>query len=109
MYRVDTNAVTLVVLCQLGTGVGEFKGAYAYFVTGVEQLVGYAQSVDIDAIGAAQINDAIAIWHVLQASMVTGDLRMIQDNGIIWKATNANLWRTQRNGTNLRHDILRRG
>ena len=91
MYRVDANAVALVLLRQLCTGIGELKGAYAYLITGFEQLIGYPQGIDIDPIGAAYINDAVAALHLLQVSMVSGDLWMVQDNGIIWMTSKANL------------------
>ena len=71
-------------------------------------MIGYPLGVDIDPIGAAHVEDEVAALHLLKTSMVAGDLRVVQDNGIIWKTSKANLRSAQRYGTNGRQDLLLR-
>src|SRR6266851_2737539 len=77
---IDTNTVALVMLGQLRSCIGQFEWTYTHLVTGLKQLVCYTLGVDVDMVGAAHIDDAIAPSRLLQASMLSRNLRVIEHN-----------------------------
>src|SRR5260370_35429850 len=85
MVCLNTNAATLIVLGQLGSCVDELEWTNAYFISCFEELVGDTLAIDIDMIGAAQVKKAMAAIALLQASMISGNLWMVQDNAILWQ------------------------
>src|SRR5262245_60331664 len=58
-------------------------------------------------IGATHVNDAIASLHLLQTSVLSRNLWVIEHNSITWQSSNSNDSSSQRNWANLRGDILR--
>src|SRR5579864_2188754 len=107
MVCLNTNAATLIVLGQLGSCVDELEWANAYFISCFEELVGDTLAIDIDMIGAAKVNKAMAAIDLFQASVVAGDLWMVQDNAILWQTANGDDGRVQEQGANLWKRFLR--
>ena len=91
MNCINVDAVTLVLRDQLIACICKPKWADTNDITRIECSDPDRLCIDINVIRTAQISDAVAIpAHALQAGMITGDLRMIQDNCIIGKAPNGN-------------------
>ena len=88
MKRVDANAVALVMLGQLCSGVGQLEGADAHLVASFEHRVGSTLSIDEDAVGAVQVSDAMSTRHLVDTGMVAGDLWMVEDDRVIRLASN---------------------
>src|SRR2546421_7771608 len=54
-------------------------------------MVGDDLRIDVEVIGAAQIIDAVRAVLACHARMIAGNLRVRQDNLIIWHASNGDL------------------
>src|SRR5207245_1074087 len=103
---IDANAVTLVVLGELGTGVDQLEGTDAHLITGLEQLVLDLLTVDIGMVGAAVVDDAVAALHLLQLGMATGDLGVVEHNHVVGGAPDGDEGRAQGNRMDLGNDVL---
>src|SRR5579884_2571333 len=98
MQRIDTNAATLIVLRQLGACKGQLEGADADYIAHFQLLILYLLRIDIDVIGAIQINDAIALLVANQTCVMGGNLGMIENDLVIWQATHSDEGIVQGNG-----------
>src|SRR5438105_4339080 len=98
MRCIDTNTATLILLRQLGSGKCQFKRANANHVICLKILVMYLLRIDIDMIGTLQINDPITFLITNQACMMSGYLRMIEDNLVIWQTSHCDDGILQGNG-----------
>ena len=105
---IDTDAAAFIVRRQFRACIGELVGPDAYLIAGIEQFAGYALSVDIDVVGAAEIDDAIPALHLFQTRVMTRNLGMGENYGVIPVASNGDDGRVERDWTHLGRRFLDR-
>src|SRR5260370_19190881 len=74
--RIDSYTFTLVLLRQLRTRVGELVWTNAYLIPWLKQLICHKLRIDVDMVRTAKVNDAVAPLYLLQAGMMSRNLRM---------------------------------
>src|SRR5947207_14688615 len=62
--------------------------------------------VDVEVIGAAKVIDAVGAVLAYHAGMITGNLRVRQDDGVVWHTPNGDLSIIQLDGLNGRQHLL---
>ena len=103
---IDTDVFALIVLNQLRTLVNKLIRAYAYIIAHLQEMVRDDLGVDVEVIGAAQVIDAVGAVLAYHAGMITGNLRVRQDDGVVWHAPNGDLSIIQLDGLNGRQHLL---
>ena len=78
MERVNTNMAALVVFPQLSSRKRDSIGADTNLVAAPQHLVGGNLAIDIDVVGAVDIDDAIAALNFFKNGMMSRYLGMIE-------------------------------
>src|SRR5258707_9605528 len=108
MQRIDTNTVTLTRLHKLIARIGELVRADTDLISRLKYLAPHALRVNIDMIGATQIDDTMGTQRqLLQIRMISRNLWIIQHHHIIWETSDGNNRSIQLDGPNFRYTIQR--